>query len=209
MADTTTKERGGNGEREVVSEAASLQVGQDPTQLFVAGSGNIYTSPKDTPMPTSPLTLPLATPWVDHGYADENGVEFTFGRTVTDLKAWQSFDTVRLITTDAPKTFKFSMMQSTAANLILALGGGSVAASGGVFTPPDPTVLNMVAVFINGNDGANIWGFYCPRALVSDNVLIPWKKSGEANIPLTFSIQATAPGTPNYNFLFPASFGTS
>jgi hypothetical protein len=187
-------------------QAGTVQVGNDPSQIYVAGTGNIYTAPKDTVMPTVPLTLPLLTPWVDHGFASEDGVEFTFGRTVTDLKAWQSFDTVRLMTTDAPKSVKFTLMQSTASNIILALGGGVVTASG-VFTPPDPTILNMTALFLVANDGGSIWGFYCPRALVQDNVVIPWKKSGEAQLPLVFSIQATAAGTPNYQFVFPTSFG--
>jgi hypothetical protein len=203
MAETATKgDKAGAPEQ----QAGSVQVGQDPTQIYVAGTGNIYTAPKDTAMPIVPLVLPLATPWVDHGFASEDGVEFTFGRTVSDLKAWQSFDTVRLLTTDAPKTLKFTLMQSTASNLILALGGGSVSASG-VFTPPDPTILNEVAIFVNANDGANIWAFYAPRCLVSDNVVIPWKKSGEAQLPLVFSIQATPAGTPNYQFVFPTSFG--
>jgi hypothetical protein len=203
MTDTAVKDRGGTPEQQV-----STQVGQDPTQLFVAGTGNVYTAPKDTPMPVTPLVLPLATPWVDHGFTDENGVEYTFGRTTTPLKAWQSFDTIRLITTEQAKTFKFALMQSTAANIILALGGGAVSTAG-VYTPPDPTVLQMNAVFINGNDGTNIWAFYCPRALVQDNVVIPWKKTAEATLPLVFSIQATPAGTPNYQFVFPTSFGQS
>jgi hypothetical protein len=203
MADTAVKDKAAPEQ-----QAGTTQVGQDPTQLFVAGTGNVYTSPKDTPMPATPLTLPLATPWVDHGFTSENGVEFTFGRTTTPLKAWQSFDTIRLITTEQAKSFKFDLMQSTAANIMLALGGGAVG-TGGVYTPPDPTVLQMVAMFINANDGTNVWGFYCPRALVQDNVVIPWKKSAEATMPLVFSIQATPAGTPNYNFVFPATFGTS
>jgi hypothetical protein len=193
---------------EVQPRAGSTQVGQDPTQIFVAGTGNIYTAPQDTAMPVTPLVLPLAAPWVDHGFATEDGVEFTFGRTTSELKGWQSFDVLRLLTTDAPKSFKFTMMQSTAANIMLALGGGAVG-TGGVFTPPSPTALNMSAVFINADDGTNIWAFYCPRALISDNVVFPWKKSGEAQLPLVFSIQATPAGTPNYQFVFPATFGTS
>ena len=142
--------------------------GIDATELYVAGTGNIYTAAEGTVMPTDPLTPPVA--WTDHGFATEDGVEFTFGKTTDALKGWQSFDTLRLITTEAPKSVKFTMMQSSILNMLLALGGGAVDADSGVFTPADASILDMRAVFISANDGGDVWAFWAPRVLLSDAV---------------------------------------
>jgi len=195
-------------ERDVAVPFASLQVGQDPSQIYVAGNGNIWTAPIDTTLPAAAPT----TPWVNNGFATEDGVLFTFGRTVDQIKGWQSFDPLRMIVTEAPKTVKFTLMQSTAANIILALGGGTVSATGpppNLYSPPAPQALTMNALYINAIDGANTWAFYCPRAMITDNVEVPWKKSGEAQFALTFTIQAAAAGKDTFNFVFPTSFGTS
>ena len=177
----------------------------DASELYVAGTGHIHTAPADTVLPTTPETIPAPTPWVDHGYATEDGVEFTFGKTTDAIKGWQSFDTLRMITTEAPKSVKFTLMQSDAVNLMLALGGGTVDAVGGVYHPPDPSVLDIRALFIQAIDGGNIWCFWAPRVLLSDNVVFPWKKSGAAEMPLTFSIQAATPDA--FQFIFPTTFG--
>jgi hypothetical protein len=197
MTDTATKD----------PEVNPLVGGQDPTQIYVAGMGYVYSAPQDTPLPTLPLVVPAVAPWVDRGLTTEDGVEFTFGKTVDALKAWQVFDPVRLITTEAPKTVKFTLMQANAGNIILAMGGGSVGAQG-LYTPPNPASLTLTALLIVAQDGGSNWSFYCPRAMVNANVVIPWKKSGEAQIPLEFGVQAAAPGAQAYNFIFPTVFGT-
>jgi hypothetical protein len=191
---------------EEVTGLATVQVGQDPTQLFVAGTGHIWTSPKDTPMPSAAP----ATPWIDNGLTTEDGVTLTFGKTIDNIKAWQMFDPARTIVTESLKTVKFALMQITAANIILAMGGGTVAATPpNIYTPPDPTVVTLNALYLTASDGANQWAFYAPRGMISDNIEFMWKKSAEAQLPLTFSIQATPAGTPPYQMVFPASFGTS
>ena len=175
----------------------------EANEIYVAGTGLICSAPEDTAMPATPpdgLVSPV-TPWIDHGYATEDGVEFTFGKSTDELKGWQSFDTLRLLTTEAPKSVKFTLMQANADNLLLALGGGETDVDTGLYTPPDPSVLDIRALYIYAIDGGETWEFWCPRALLSDNVVIPWKKSGEAQLPLTFSVQAANP-TP-FNFRFP------
>jgi hypothetical protein len=201
---TTTKDP-----PEVTPQVGTPSVpGLQSNQLYVAGTGNIFTAPSDTVIPAS-LTTP-ATPWIDHGYATEDGVEFTFGKTTDMIKGWQSFDTLRTITTDAPKSLKFTLMQSNAATLILALGGGTVDPVGpppGLYHPPASSFLNQVALFVSANDGGNLWCFWAPRVLLSDNVVFPWKKTGVAEMPLVFAIQAATPDP--FQFVFPTSFGTS
>jgi len=176
--------------------------GLDASEIFVAGTGNICTAPADTAMPTD-VSADIATPWIDHGYASEDGVEFTFGKTTDELKGWQSFDTLRLLTTDAPKSLKFTLMQGNVDNLLLAMGGGQTDQLTGIYTPPDPSVLDIRAMFIRANDGGDIWAFWAARVLLSDNVVVPWKKSGEAELPLTFSIQAAEPA---FQFVFPTDW---
>jgi len=188
-------------------EVEPLVGGIDPTQVYVAGTGNIYTAPQDTPMPSAPVVLPPSPPWVDRGLADETGVVMQFGKTISPIKAWQVFDPVRLLITDQPKNVKFTLMQSNAGNMILALGGGSVGAQG-IYTPPAAGTVALVSLFIAVQDGGVIWAFYAPRTMVSQNVDIPWIKTGEAKIPLQFDIQAAAAGAPAFQFIFPTAFGT-
>ena len=108
-----------------------------------------------------------------------------------------------MLTTEAPKSVKFALMQANADNLILALGGGDVAATPpNIYTPPDPSTLDVRALYITATDGGDTWEFWCPRALLSDNVVIPWKKDAEAQLPLTFSIQAATTG-PAFQFVLP------
>ena len=177
--------------------------GLDASEIYVAGTGNICSAPEDTPMPADAAGA-IDSPWTDHGYATEDGVEFTFGKSTDALKGWQSFDTLRLLTTEAPKSVKFTLMQANADNLLLALGGGTTDAGTGVYTPPDPSVLDIRALFIRANDGGEVWAFWAPRVLLSDNVVIPWKKSGEAQLPLTFAVQAAEPA---FQFIFPIAGG--
>jgi hypothetical protein len=179
----------------------------DASELYVAGTGNIYTAPEDTPMPDA-ASLPPTTPWDEHGYTTEDGVTFTFGKTTDELKGWQSFDTLRLITTEAPKSVKFALMQSNVINLTLALGGGTVDSVTGIFTPADASVLDMRALYISANDGGEVWTLWAPRVLLSDNVELMWKKSDAASTELTFSIQATSDGSPPYLMKFPDEWTT-
>jgi hypothetical protein len=139
------------------------------------------------------------------GYATEDGVEFTFGKTTTPIKGWQSFDTLRMLTTEAPKSVKFALMQANLDTLQLALGGGTIdAGPPQVYHPPDPSTLDMRALYIEAVDGGETWAFWAPRVLLSDNVVIPWKKSAEAELPLIFAIQAATPDP--FQFIFPDTF---
>jgi hypothetical protein len=153
-------------------------------------------------MPADLTTEPPAG-YTDHGYATEDAVEFTFGKTTDELKGWQSFDTLRMITTEAPKSVKFTLMQSNADNLALALGGGTYDEATGLYTPPDPSSIDIRALFIVAHDGTDVWQFWAPRVMLSDAVTLPWKKSGVAEMPLTFAVQAA---NPAFQFVFPDSW---
>jgi hypothetical protein len=179
--------------------------GFDASELFVPGTGNVYTAPADTAMPSDAVTVP-DPPWVDHGYTTEDGVKFTFGKTTDALKGWQSFDTLRLIVTEAPKSVGFTLMQANAENLLLELGGGTIDDVTGIYTPPDPSALDLRALFVRGIDGDDTFGFWAPRVLLSDNVEFSWKKTGAAEAPLVFAVQAASPYA--FQMLVPAGWKT-
>jgi hypothetical protein len=109
----------------------------DATEVRVGLTGNLYSAPLATAMPTTVATaLPIA--WVDLGYVSEDGLALTPNATVQDVKAWQTQYAVRRMTTDREFVSKFKLEQRNSDTLQLAFGGGSVVVASGVstYTPP-------------------------------------------------------------------------
>jgi hypothetical protein len=173
----------------------------DATELFIPGTGHVYSAAEGTAMPTD-VTTP-GTGWSEHGYTTEDGVTLTFGISTDDIKGWQSFDPLRTIVTEKPKTVKFDLMQNNAMNLLIALGGGTFDSTSGLYTPAPPEYQDIRAILVVAIDGTETIAFYAPRMTLSENVEIPWHKSGAAELPLTFKVMAA---DPTYNLLVPQSW---
>ena len=67
------------------------------------------------------------------GYVTTDGVGFTFSRESDDLDAWQG-DKVRVLSSREPMSLTFALMQTNGDTLLLAMGGGTIAAGAGVFS---------------------------------------------------------------------------
>lgn len=92
----------------------------DSTKARSAVTGAVSVGPVGSASPTSEAVA--LTGFNDLGYLNENGIEVIPDRSTKDMKAWQNADIVRTVTTDAKLTFKFVMIETSAATIELYWG---------------------------------------------------------------------------------------
>lgn len=176
---------------------------RDATDIRVAGDALIYLAPLGTAFPT--WDTPPADPWVELGYVTPDGVTFNFGREVTEIFAMQSAEPVRIVNTRTPRTVAFSMMQQGADQLILALGGGSVAADGlgGAFrfTPPDASVVDERAMIVEMVDGAFTYRWEMGRVQNREGVEEKLMREDSLNFPVTMQILVPSDGSASFELV--------
>ncbi len=145
----------------------------DATQVRVGLTGNLYTAPVGTPMPTDSTTV-LAVAWKDLGYVDTDGLTVTPNADVTGIGAWQSDYDVRRMTTKREFSTKFKLMQRNTETMLLAFGGGTVVVAAGVstYTPPAGSATYERAFVLEVRDGllADRWTMYRGFPSVSGDI---------------------------------------
>lgn len=170
----------------------------DSGELLVTGFGHIYTSAKGIPFPAN-IAAPVSGPagWIDHGYADNNGVKFDFTRNVNEIYGWQSYEPLRTIIKTIPKKLSFSLLQWNVFNLLLAQGGGSVtepSAGQFLFEPPDPSFVDERQAIIEGTDGDRNYRFCYRKVLNEAGVQFNFNREVESLLPITLSVLAADGG---------------
>lgn len=173
---------------------------QDPDEVVVAANGQIYVAPVGSVAPVDIATAWAGT-WIDLGYATEDGVTFTDGKTITDIPAWQSFYPIRKIVTGKNTTIAFVLQQWNENSVKLAFGGGVITTTAGppahyLYTPPDPEDVDERAVGIEWVDGTKIYRLVIPRATVTDDVSTQLIRTGAAELPISMGIVGDAGVTP-------------
>lgn len=101
---------------------------QTATEFVVAGSGSVNVAPLGTASPSDPVT-PYASidpAWKEAGFTTEAGVKVHDGKTVYEIKSWQSFYAVRRVITAREFTLAFGLQQWNEVNVPLAFGGGAI-----------------------------------------------------------------------------------
>jgi len=86
-------------------------------------AGAVYRAPKGTPLPTS-ATDTLNGAFVDQGYISEDGVTNTNSPTTETIKEWGG-QSVLVVTTEKPDTFKLKFLESLNYNVLEAVYGAS------------------------------------------------------------------------------------
>ncbi|MEA2689626.1 MAG: hypothetical protein QOD51_2233 [Candidatus Eremiobacteraeota bacterium] len=163
----------------------------DPTELRVMSSGQVYTAPVGTALPTSPLTTLSSATWTGAGLLSEDGVALSYSPTVQEYPAWQVRGPVRREITAVALTAKMAMLQWDESNLPLAFGGGVVdSPSAGIYRytfPLGSEALNEKVMIIDTIDGSVHQRLVIPRGTVSDNVDTEMKRGAPSLLPITFS----------------------
>lgn len=151
------------------------------------GPGWLYIAPLGSTEPTD-LAAAWDAAWVALGYTDE-GPEFVFDRTVEEVMVAEELDPIKIFETRRSARVNVAAAEMTARNLQVALNGGTINVGGTVttFEPPDAGDFTYVMIGWEATDGLERWIFR--KALSSDTVSIPRRRSPEkAIIQLGFQV---------------------
>lgn len=185
----------------------------NPDELVVGGTGEVYVAAVGTALPTDPTAaLPVAN-WTGLGYTDEDGVTITVDPDITEHRVWQSRQAVRRELTGQAVQLSFKLAQWNEATVPLAFGGGVVTTvSAGIYkyTLPDADDgLDERSIVADVKDGAETWRFVFSRGNVSESVSADFKRTELAILPITFKVLSprTDPnGAPGYFLTNSAAF---
>lgn len=169
----------------------------DASNIRVAANGKISVAPYGAvTLPTDP-TEALDAAFVDLGYANEDGVQFSASPTVEDITVWQSTTPARRIVTARALTATFTLSEYKRDTFALAFGGGTwtevTAPSGGDngvyrYDPPaDTDSLAEYVLVVDAVDGDTHDRWIVFRGSVTEAVETNLVRTGASVLPVTFS----------------------
>jgi len=131
---------------------------------LVVGSGNFYTAPVGTAMPSSITSAP-SSPWVVMGHTSLEDI-FAFTSDGGDATTLGTLQSKTLRTTYAPRTeaFNITLEQFDRSSLRLYYGANAPMLPNGTLgipQSPEPTEAAFLAIFV---DGDNYFGVYAPKS---------------------------------------------
>lgn len=168
----------------------------DAGDIRVAGMAHVYFAPLLSPFPAFDEDPDPTDGWAELGYVTTDGITLSFSREVTEIYAMQSLEPVRVIATKVPKTVGFSMMQEGVPQLILALGGGTVTATGVApdivykYLPPDASVIDERSMIVQMLDGTNEYRWNYKRTQNREGVEHKYVREDAATFPVTMQVLA-------------------
>lgn len=168
----------------------------DSSEVFVGNSGNVWLAPVGTPLPTADGTA-LNAAFIDLGYFNENGVAMTNGRTISEVRAWQSYAPLRRIVASMITSWAFSMLQVNSFNLAVAFGGGTVTEpTTGHFNYTAPTPAEGItqwALVLDIQDEAGKLRFTTSKVELEGDVSLAFTRNEALVLPVTLTV--LDPGT--------------
>lgn len=158
------------------------------------GPGRLWVAPLGTTEPTS-ASAALPSAWVAIGYT-EDGSAYAADITSEPVEVAEELDPIKYENTRRLNRLTFQMAETTARNLVLALGGGaSQANDGSSVEPPDPgsEVAVMIVWDSEENAGASNVRWLYRQAKPSGTIEIGHRKApAKSLIPVTFNLEKPA-----------------
>lgn len=172
-------------------------------QIVVAANGGLNVAPEDTTLPDD--LEDLGGTYVDLGYINEDGATITKGRTVEEVRSWQSATAVRKFVTEESLQIEAALQQWNAQSFITAFGGGEwTEPDTGVFRydPPAPEdALIEQVVVLDWQDGEREWRLIVPKMTVEEDVETQLQRTTEQQLPTTLSAVADDSGSISWYLL--------
>jgi hypothetical protein len=176
--------------------------GWDATQVRLGTTGNIWRAPALTAAPADAATAP-ATPWVNLGYASDDGFAITPKVDTTDIMVWQSQYPVRSKVMQSIE-IKSKLVQDDPEIWQLAFGGGSVDGTTGTYTPPAPGEVYENAFLFDVIDGADLIRYWFARGIVTDVADVIHKADEAIGYEITVKVLGVGTGSPWQRMVNPA-----
>ncbi len=164
------------------------------SEVRVAGTGDIYLAPLGSTPPTDTVAA-WAAAWKNLGYV-QKGFTYTPTLSMTDINTWQAVEQVRLITTQITRELTFTLQQTNATTMSLALGGAIITpgtAGAYTWTMPDPSVVQEYAFGFEWQDGATKSRWVMERGAL--HALTPMTLDRTAEVAYAISVRALIPAS--------------
>lgn len=183
----------------------SITLARDPAESTVGADGYVAVADLDAAMPTDindcipdpdTLAVDLDALFFDLGYLTDAGPRASFGRTVKDITAWQSFDPIRSLVTALPKQVEFDLEQWNAENLSLGLGGSVITdtTNGVMLEPEDNSFLNYKRLVVYAADGDKHYAFCFRRTQNVKELTFPFGREDISALPIGMKVLAAPVG---------------
>lgn len=155
-------------------------------EVAVGATGNIWRGAVGTAFPANISAAVNETLWTDLGYTTEDGCQFTFGREVNPVNAWQSYDPIRLINARIPKSMKHDFLQFNQNTWATAMGGGTWSGTDPNFEyqPPDESDVDIFAEIIEFRDGDYTYRFCFYRVQNQSGVEFSTTRDNPVTLPV-------------------------
>jgi hypothetical protein len=162
---------------------------QDPAELVVAGTGDIYVAPVGSTLPVDPEDA-LSASYVKLGYTNEDGLTLHRTPQVEEFMAWQSRSPVRRELVGQEIMLSFALEQWNSRNVTFAFGGGEVVDLGGGVHRynfvDDDDQLEENTLVADFRDGDKHYRIVFPRGNVTEDTETNLVRSALAVLPVGF-----------------------
>jgi hypothetical protein len=155
-------------------------------EIRVAGSGDVYLAPLGSTPPTDTSTA-WAAAWKQLGYVS-TGFTYTPTLNTTDINTWQRVEPVRLITASVTREITFTLQQTNATTLSLALGGAVITpgtAGAYTWTLPDPSQIQEYAFGLEWSDGATKARWIVERGALTSLTALSFSRTAEVGYAIS------------------------
>ena len=155
--------------------------------VVVGISGSVYVGPTTSTAPTSASSA--LTGFTDLGYISSDGVTVTPSRNTAQIRAWQNADLVREVVTESDLSYKFMMLEMSAA--VATQYFGAAPASNKVAWSPSATGGKQSFV-IDMLDGSKIVRHYIPSGEIMKIEPLQAKNGEAISFGVTISAYVTS-----------------
>lgn len=163
---------------------------QDTQEIKVLAHGDLYIAPLGTALPET-VEETLDSAFINLGLTSEDGVTFSSGSEVEDIRSWQRTTPSRRIVTSRSFTAASQLQQYNRDNFALAFGGGDWSEpTPGTYRydpPADADPLAEYVVVIDAQDGDREDRAVIMRSTVEGEVETQFVRNAAALLPVTFS----------------------
>lgn len=170
----------------------------DASKIKVAGTGAIWKAPIGTSGVPTDSTTAYPNGFVNLGWISEGGFQLDQSLKTKAVGAWQSIETVRLISTGLERSVSFETLESNAATLSLAFNNATITnGSAGAYTM-SLSASQLSAEFVLGidwSDGVTSQRIIFPRAVLKSLPKIKYTRQDALQFSMEIMALAPADGS--------------